>query len=61
MSNVIDIAPMQRRRENAEAIEALDALALALAEHDHCWTEQERQQYERAIAALSRTGCDSRG
>jgi hypothetical protein len=30
---------------------ALDALGLALANHDHQWTDAERDLYERAIAA----------
>jgi len=30
---------------------ALDALGLALADHDHRWTDGERDLYERAIAA----------
>jgi hypothetical protein len=30
-------------------ISALDTLALALVDHDHVWTDRERQLYERAI------------
>jgi len=30
--------------------EALDALALALSQHDHTWTAEERQLYECAVA-----------
>jgi len=30
--------------------EALDALGLALVEHDHIWTTRQRQLYERAIS-----------
>jgi hypothetical protein len=29
---------------------ALDALALALSNHDHVWTDEERQLYEIASA-----------
>ena len=33
-------------------LDALDALALALTNHDHEWTEAERSGYEQAIDAL---------
>ncbi len=33
-------------------LDALDALALALAEHDHQWTIDERRMYEQAVAYL---------
>lgn len=33
------------------AIEALDALGLALADHGHFWTNRERQLYEAATSA----------
>lgn len=32
--------------------EALDALALALSDHQHQWTERERSLYETAVAYL---------
>lgn len=31
---------------------ALDSLAIALTEHEHEWTEGEREIYEQAVAAL---------
>lgn len=34
-------------------LSALDALALALTDHNHVWTERERQLYERAVAITS--------
>ena len=34
-------------------IKALDKLALALAEHNHQWTDRERKLYEKAIAILT--------
>jgi hypothetical protein len=34
-------------------VQALDALALALAGHGHTWTPRERESYERAIALLT--------
>jgi hypothetical protein len=34
-------------------IEALDALAVALAGHGHVWTETERALYERAVMVSS--------
>lgn len=35
------------------AIEALDTLALALANHGHQWKDKERELYEKAIAFLT--------
>lgn len=32
--------------------DALDVLGLALVDHGHTWTSEERQAYERAIAAV---------
>jgi len=37
---------------NKELIEALDALALALTDHNHQWTNKERKLYEKAILIL---------
>lgn len=37
--------------EASICLQALDALALALAEHHHVWTDEERTLYEQAIAA----------
>ena len=34
-------------------INALDALALALSNHGHVWTDDERRYYEEAIASLT--------
>lgn len=34
-------------------IKALDKLGLALAGHDHKWTVEERELYQRAIALLA--------
>jgi len=34
-------------------IEALNKLALALTDHKHQWTAEERRLYERAIAILT--------
>ena len=31
---------------------ALDTLGVALASHNHTWTDEERELYERAIACL---------
>ena len=38
-------------------LDALDALALALASHDHQWTDKERQLYEAAITELTSGDC----
>jgi hypothetical protein len=37
---------------NAILLEALDTLGLALAEHNHYWTPDERSLYEEAVAEL---------
>jgi hypothetical protein len=62
--SVIDLNAERERREQAEPphpiLEALDALAVALTNHGHLWTDRERQLYETAVAYVSgaRTGSD---
>ena len=34
-------------------IRALDKLGLALTDHEHQWTNEERRLYERAMASLT--------
>jgi len=34
-------------------VKALDKLALALSDHEHQWTTEERSLYEKAIASLT--------
>lgn len=47
------------KRKNELAIEALDALGLALADHGHKWSDRERQLYEAVTtASSSRKGSD---
>ena len=42
-------------------LNALDRLALALADHEHDWTAEERRAYERVVAlCLSRRAIDSK-
>lgn len=41
-----------QKRDVALIGKALDALGLALVEHGHCWTDRERQLYERARSAV---------
>ena len=41
-----------------QIINALDALACALAEHGHKWSIRERSLYSRAILLSSRKGFD---
>jgi hypothetical protein len=47
---------MQRRiymeNETQTIINALDSLAVALADHHHVWTTEERALYESAIRIL---------
>lgn len=44
---------------NRTALNALDTLGLALAEHHHQWTPGEREAYESVVDELSRTATDS--
>ncbi len=39
-------------------LEALDALRLALASHNHEWTDSERQIYEAALAEITDEAAD---
>jgi hypothetical protein len=63
MSDVIDFAAARKRllsEAEPEAsnpiLEALDLLALALADHSHVWTDREKTLYETAVSYLS-GGC----
>ena len=41
--------------KEAELMRAtLDLMAVALTEHDHVWTDEERQMYEKAIRIVRR-------
>lgn len=60
-SIVVDRPRLRRRAGRAKALaredrriirEALDALGLALAEHGHTWTVEQRRLYEQAIRLL---------
>lgn len=42
--------------ERSDIARTLDSLALALADHEHSWSDELRDFYERATAAL--TACD---
>lgn len=35
-------------------LKALDALGLALANHNHVWTSEERDLYEKAVKCIQR-------
>lgn len=39
-------------KQRKPIVDALDALALALTEHGHQWTDHERSLYEEAIRRL---------
>lgn len=57
MGEVIDFAASRQRASQADVsthpiLQALDALALALVDHHHVWTERERQLYETAVSYL---------
>ncbi len=39
---------------NKQAVlSCLDSLAVSLAEHGHRWSDQQRQEYEEAVALLT--------
>lgn len=48
MSSASFIGKLQEENPSQLAIYALDLLAVALAEHGHVWTEEERRAYEVA-------------
>lgn len=54
MGEIIDLKAAIEARHKAAPVhpilESLDALALALTEHDHVWTEREVLLYETAVA-----------
>lgn len=56
MGEIIDFrAAIEARQSEAQPhpiLAALDALALALVDHGHTWTDQERQLYETAVAYI---------
>lgn len=41
--------------------ECLDLLGVALAHHNHQWTEEERQAYETSIELLTSGDCTETG
>jgi hypothetical protein len=45
---------------NSISLDTLDRLALALTNHNHCWSDDERQAYESAVMATS-GGCKGSG
>lgn len=54
--SVIDLEAARKRLQAPPPanpiLEALDTLALALAEHGHVWTEREASLYEGAVSYL---------
>ena len=53
--NVISLEERRGRRRATSPnplLEALDALAFALSNHKHVWTDKERMLYETAVAYL---------
>jgi hypothetical protein len=55
---VIDLADRRPRARSHPIVDALDALAVALADHGHKWTDRERGLYETAISYCGCTGFD---
>lgn len=39
-------------KQKQKVLKALDTLALALADHGHTWTNEQRRAYEQAVAAI---------
>lgn len=62
MTNVINILDEIQKRKSSEVhnpiVQALDALALALTDHNHNWSDREVSLYETAI---SYCGCKDSG
>lgn len=61
MTNVVDFEKAKARGAKPPEhpiVQALDALALALADHGHSWSEREVSLYETAI---SYCGCKDSG
>jgi len=57
MTNIFDIAAARQRHEESKQADhpilaALDALALALVDHGHTWTDKEHWLYETAVNYL---------
>ena len=57
MGEVIDLEAARERLSKPEPVhpivDALDTLAVALADHGHTWTDLERWKYETAIMYLT--------
>lgn len=55
---VISLAEERQKRERPPGqtgnviLDALDLLGLALVEHNHAWTDREKQLYEDAVAMV---------
>ena len=56
MGDVVDLNDARERLRSTgfkhPIVDALDTLAVALAEHGHTWTDSERWKYETAIMYL---------
>ena len=62
MTNVIDFEAARERgiaTNNNPIVQALDALALALVEHHHQWSDHEVSLYETAISYCGYTDSGS--
>ena len=63
MTNVIDMEAARQRIEATSPqnpiVQALDALAVALVDHDHQWTDKEVGLYENALFIATRTDSGS--
>lgn len=56
MTNVVDLKAARARKESATPphpiLAALDEMALALADHDHIWTQRQHDLYETAVGYI---------
>lgn len=62
MTNIINMEDDKQRIHSLPQnpiVRALDTLALALTDHNHIWSEQEKSLYETAIAYCGYTDSGS--
>jgi hypothetical protein len=53
VTQIIESKVSLTNRPTQVITKALDKLGIALADHNHQWTAEERRLYERAIAILA--------
>lgn len=43
--------------QTSTILSCLDSLAIALTEHEHQWTAEQRKAYEESVAVLTTSDC----